>query len=286
MVENQLWVVRNSMELLTLFASVIMISFALSIISRGKSPKKYTYTQVKETRTQRQNTAVASVVYWRFSTGLTYILAKFNTSANQVTILSFLFAILAALIFVVGDYPTIIWGGILTLFLFILDMVDGEIARLKGEASTFGLWVDHIFGEASQILVYVGIALGILLTNADLQNVLLTVVFLFGCVMNYSVFIETRALLEVYPKQALEGKLANASRILGVRPSDLSLTGDVVATLILVFAVVNQLSFLVLFLAIVFNIQWVSAFILIYRQKAKENDKQTRVSLNAQPTAS
>jgi len=257
------------MELLTFFALATMIAFVLSIISRGKSPKKYTYTEVKETRTQRQNTAVASLFYWRFSTGLTYILARFNTSANQVTILSSLFAILAAVIFVVGDYPTIIWGGIVSLFLFILDMVDGEIARLRGEASTFGLWVDHIFGEASQILVYVGIALGILLTDASLQNVLLIIVFLFGCVMNYSVFIETRALLENYPKQMLRGKLTNLSRILGVKPSDLSLTGDIVATLILVFSVVNQLNVLVLFLAAAFNIQWLLAFVLIYKTKNK-----------------
>lgn len=269
------------MDLLMLFVLVIVISFVLSIISRGKSPKKYTYAQVRETRTRRQNTTVASVLYWRFSTSLTYVLAKFNTSANQVTILSFLFAVLAALIYVVCDYPAIIWGGILSLFLFILDMVDGEIARLRGEASTFGLWVDHIFGEASQIMVYVGIALGILLADTSLQNALLIIVFLLGCVMNYSVFIETRALLENHPKQMLEDKLVNVSRALRVKPSDLSLTGDIVATLILVFSIVNQLGFLVLFLAVMFNLQWLLAFVLIYRQRTRDKDKQTRVPLNA-----
>jgi len=253
-------------SLLSIFSFSVFIVVVLFILSRGKSQERYTYSQIRETK-KKHDTFLASSLYWRFSSGLTYLLAKTNVTANQVTIMDVLFATLAAIVFWAEDYPWIIVGGLLAVFVFILDMVDGGIARLKNEASTFGLWVDHIFGAVCWTIMYLGVIGHILQLERSLFSVFYITFFLFGFFMNYVVFAETSSLLGGYPKQVVKEGLTKIARFLRTDPNNLSLTGDIQATLILLFCTLNQIKILIIGLAVIFNIQWVSAFLLLYNQR-------------------
>jgi len=256
-------------SLLSVLSFSVLLAVVLFILSRGRSQEKYIYDRIRKTK-KGHDTFLASALYWRFSSGLTYLLAKTNVTANQVTVINVLFAALAAIVFGVGDYPSIIVGGLLVVFVFILDMVDGGIARLKGQASTFGLWVDHIFGALCWTTIYLGIIWHIFQLKTSLLGAFYITFFLFGFFMNYVVFAETSSLLGGYPKQVVKGELTKIARFLKTDPNNLSLTGDIQATLILLFSMLNQMKILVIGLAVILNIQWLSAFLLLYNQRKRE----------------
>lgn len=61
---------------------------------------------------------------------------------NQVTLLAFACGLAAAAAFLRGDHPALLLGAVLFHLSFVLDCVDGKLARLKGSGSMFGMWLD------------------------------------------------------------------------------------------------------------------------------------------------
>ena len=51
-------------------------------------------------------------------------------------------------------------GAFLLQCASILDGVDGELARVRFQYSTFGQWLDTVCDDASNILFYAGVAIG------------------------------------------------------------------------------------------------------------------------------
>lgn len=94
------------------------------------------------------------------STIFTSFLIKTKITPNQITIISFLFGILAAISFLLGQYKYMIFGAIFFFLSYILDLVDGEIARYKNISSTFGHWLDKVSDSTTLFLVCVGISIG------------------------------------------------------------------------------------------------------------------------------
>ena len=71
------------------------------------------------------------------------IFLHFNFSANQVTVIGLILGMLAATLIWSGQVIT----GIAIYFLvYVLDFVDGTIARTRGEATFFGRFIDGFFG--------------------------------------------------------------------------------------------------------------------------------------------
>ena len=94
------------------------------------------------------------------STIFTSFLIKTNITPTKVTIISFIFSILAAINFATGEYKYTILGAIFLQIAFILDLIDGEIARYKNLKSEFGGWLDSISDNLMLFAVCVGIAIG------------------------------------------------------------------------------------------------------------------------------
>ena len=70
------------------------------------------------------------------------LLAKTPITPNQITTLGMFFGILGSLLFLKGDYYSILIGTFLFLICYILDNCDGEIARIKDMRSIFGMRYD------------------------------------------------------------------------------------------------------------------------------------------------
>ncbi|MEV4642598.1 CDP-alcohol phosphatidyltransferase family protein [Actinoplanes sp. NPDC049548] len=64
---------------------------------------------------------------------------------NLLTMGAFLLGVLSAVCFAQGDYKWLVAGAIGFHFSFVLDCMDGKIARLKGTGSVFGSWLDYVF---------------------------------------------------------------------------------------------------------------------------------------------
>lgn len=84
---------------------------------------------------------------------------------NDLTLISFVFSIFAALFYSFGSYPWNIAAMVCYLAFFIVDHMDGDLARYLGMESITGQIKDHVYGKLTIILVYGGIGAGLSRTH-------------------------------------------------------------------------------------------------------------------------
>ncbi|MDI6103203.1 CDP-alcohol phosphatidyltransferase family protein [Actinoplanes sp. NEAU-A12] len=63
---------------------------------------------------------------------------------NVLTLIASIFGFGAAACFAVGDRWALVAGGILFHISFVVDCMDGKIARLNGTGTMFGQWLDFV----------------------------------------------------------------------------------------------------------------------------------------------
>jgi phosphatidylglycerophosphate synthase len=86
--------------------------------------------------------------------------ARLGLTPSGVTALSVLFAVAAALAFWQASRPAMIAGAVLLYLGFVLDCVDGQLARYTRRFSAFGGWLDTMADRAKEYAVYAGLAAG------------------------------------------------------------------------------------------------------------------------------
>ncbi|RSM50982.1 CDP-alcohol phosphatidyltransferase [Actinoplanes sp. ATCC 53533] len=79
---------------------------------------------------------------------------------NVLTMGAFLLGFVAAYCFVQGDYPWLVAGAVVFHISFVLDCMDGKIARLKGTGSVFGAWLDYVFDRLRVVTCAVALMVG------------------------------------------------------------------------------------------------------------------------------
>jgi len=102
---------------------------------RGKVQKKFSEEEF-----------LAWLIYRRVSLYLSLFLSsKSQITPNLITSLAIILAILGAFLPWLKTNSLAIIGGVFVVQLsYILDLVDGEVARLKGQHSIVGKWLDRI----------------------------------------------------------------------------------------------------------------------------------------------
>ncbi|RCG27987.1 CDP-alcohol phosphatidyltransferase family protein [Sphaerisporangium album] len=86
--------------------------------------------------------------------------ARLGLSPNAVTGLSVGLAGLAAVAFSSGRRRAMVAGAVLLYLSFVLDCVDGQLARYTRTFSPLGAWLDATFDRVKEYVVYVGLAVG------------------------------------------------------------------------------------------------------------------------------
>jgi hypothetical protein len=86
--------------------------------------------------------------------------ARRRLTPNQITVLSLCVGVLAALGFAKGERWSLVAGAVLLQVAFMLDCVDGQLARYTRNFSRFGAWLDSVFDRGKEYLVYAGLAIG------------------------------------------------------------------------------------------------------------------------------
>ena len=81
---------------------------------------------------------------WKISSPITYLLVRTPISANQITVIQEIIGIIGAIMLAVPSIKIMLLGIILIQFGYILDCVDGEVARYKGQSSVRGVFLDLI----------------------------------------------------------------------------------------------------------------------------------------------
>ncbi|MDG4833760.1 DUF5941 domain-containing protein [Solwaraspora sp. WMMD1047] len=103
-----------------------------------------------------------------WSPRVTRLAARLGLTPTGVTAISVLMAIAAAVLFGVGGRPALVTGAVLLYLGFVLDCVDGQLARYTRQFSPWGGWLDTMADRAKEYLVYAGLAVGV--DRADLGN--------------------------------------------------------------------------------------------------------------------
>jgi len=88
-------------------------------------------------------------------------LATTSVTPNQLTTLRLVTAIAAALLLATADRGLSILGGTIFLVSFFLDRADGDLARLSGKSSPWGHRFDLCSDYTANILIFVGIGVGL-----------------------------------------------------------------------------------------------------------------------------
>ncbi|MFI6577637.1 CDP-alcohol phosphatidyltransferase family protein [Nocardiopsis sp. NPDC050513] len=71
---------------------------------------------------------------------------------NQLTLAALVLGLAAAVCFYLADGYWLLAGALLFHLSFVLDCMDGKIARLKGNGSVFGSWLDYVFDRVRVLI--------------------------------------------------------------------------------------------------------------------------------------
>ncbi len=97
----------------------------------------------------------------KFSIYFTWIFLRVGINATQVTALWGILGIIACIFLAYGNYHNSVIGGLLLQLGFILDHVDGEIARYKKTFSPKGVLLDTTVEQILYPLVFISIAINV-----------------------------------------------------------------------------------------------------------------------------
>lgn len=107
------------------------------------------------------------------------VLLRWGFKPNMVTISGLIGHIAGAVLVATGH---ISWGGILILVMAPLDFLDGTMARMRGESSRFGAFVDSVTDRYSEFVIMGGL-LVYFLSVQDWMSCLLVYAAIIGSIM-------------------------------------------------------------------------------------------------------
>lgn len=137
-----------------------------------------------------------------------------NITPNQITAGAGAFGAGAAVAFALGTWPWLVLGGVLFHLSFVLDCMDGKIARLKNNGSVFGAWVDFVFDRVRFFACMMALFLGQWVATGQVVFLLLAPLVTFLDLMRYlnaSQVAKTRATMRQKLRAAAAGEDVSAA---------------------------------------------------------------------------
>jgi len=94
----------------------------------------------------------------RLSRRITELILRSNApiTPNQVSLLSFLTALIGSLLYIPGLDPL---AGVLVQLSSVIDGVDGELARARGETSPLGAFIDSVLDRLADAAIVLGLTI-------------------------------------------------------------------------------------------------------------------------------
>ncbi|MDV9170410.1 DUF5941 domain-containing protein [Streptomyces sp. W16] len=208
--------------------------------------------------------------------------ARRGLTPNQVTTASLLTALIAAGSAATGTRAGFVAAGVLLLLSFVLDCVDGQIARYALQYSTLGAWLDATFDRAKEYAYYAGLALGAARGGDDVWALALGAMILQTCrhVVDFS-FNEANhdATANTSPTAALSDKLDSVGWTVWVRRMIVLPIGERWAMIAVLTAVTTpRITFYVLLVGCAFAATYTTAGRVLrsLTRKATRTDRAAR----------
>jgi len=138
-------------------------------------------------------------------------LIRLGLTPNMVTVLGLIGNSVGAYYLSRGDMLT---GGIYVLLMTPVDALDGTMARLRGESSDFGAFVDSVSDRYSELIIYGGLLYHFLNMGEPLGGLLV-----FGAAAGSVLVSYVKARAEGLGYEAKGGLLTRAERYIVLAPS-------------------------------------------------------------------
>lgn len=138
-------------------------------------------------------------------------LNRIGLTPNTVTLLGVVGNIVAAYFIIRGQVVT---GGIIMLIVWPVDALDGTMARLRGEATDWGAFVDSVSDRYSELII-----LGALLYYFATHDQHISEVATFAAAAGSVLVSYVKARAEAQSFSAKEGLLTRAERYLVLGPT-------------------------------------------------------------------
>lgn len=103
----------------------------------------------------------------------TWLLLQTGLSANQITVLHGLFGSAGAVLLGFADDAWRFLGIALLYFSYVLDNVDGEVARFRKQVSISGKYLDSVMHSVVNMLIFFGFGFGVYLQSGRIEAVVL-----------------------------------------------------------------------------------------------------------------
>lgn len=191
------------------------------------------------------------------------LLTHTPVTPNGITVGGLVVAILAAFMYSRGHYAAYVGGALLFFLSGLFDEADGMLARVKFGESVFGTWFEGFVDEATYLLVFSGITLGLYRERGPTE---LTFGYLLivGCVLSVVVTRLQRKLATAPDRpQEYAGRLnhlleSDPSNIVSrvVRQIHIFIKKGVAIHYILIFTILGGLPLLLRLAALGANLTW------------------------------
>lgn len=121
----------------------------------------------------------------RVSIPISRVLIKTAITPNMVSFFTLALSIGAGVLFALGGYWNCLAGAVLGVVTSILDGCDGEVARLKLQASEFGCWIDTMCDYCYYIVTFAGMVIGVVRSTGDSNFLRWGVAIFAGALMTF-----------------------------------------------------------------------------------------------------
>jgi len=185
------------------------------------------------------------------STRITKLLVRTDITPNQITLLSFLLSMGAAVSFFFTSYIPLLFGGILAQISSIIDGCDGEVARLKFRESSFGSWFDAVLDRYADAFMLFGLTFHTYSKSENLLFLAIGFLAIIGSFMNSYTADKYDSLMK---------------RKLGYS-GNFRIGRDVRVFLIFIGAIIYQPFLILLIIAIVMNFENIRRIMVCYRSR-------------------
>ena len=117
--------------------------------------------------TPGHRTPLLLLVYRPASRVLARGLAKLGVSPNSVTLAAFITVPIAAFAIAVDDYHWGLVGALMIQLFTVLDVADGEVARISNQRSHFGHWFDSTVDILFEVSVIAAFGIGAVVSTGN-----------------------------------------------------------------------------------------------------------------------
>jgi phosphatidylglycerophosphate synthase len=200
----------------------------------------------------------------RVSIPISRKLINYPITPNMVSLFTLALSLVAGGFFALGGYWNCVVGALLGVAGSILDGCDGEIARLKLQASDFGCWLDTICDYLYYVVTFAGIIIGVARTTNDPRIIGCGIAVFAGALLTFvSAGIGRKRMSGARPEQYLQVWQRNAERrssgllLRFARQTEFIVRRCFLPYFFLVIAVFNLMHALIYMAAFGANVAWI-----------------------------